>query len=389
MESEQIKEEKRNPTSMIKFLKKLPKNTPDDYGTLIMELTKYNPEERIPLTIARLELENLFDENVLWIDLDPDDDDSETPTPDTDSSSITIETPPTSTGELGPVGKKSADSKNPINPTKDRESDSSTSANKRICDHDINDSPTSIDPPNLIFQRNRLDENYLEIEETNRVTEIKKKVYTIFGLWEKLVDTTIIHRLEALCRAEGLRSRDLLNIFEENPFESPNYYFAIGFFNEHGFGKFEDPKAAFENYSKARDARGKVYLGWCYYKGMGTQKDPQKAFEAFQSAADQGCASAQNNVGWCYDIGFGVHSDPVKAFECFRASGEMGYATAQCRVGLCYEYGKGTAKDLEKALEWYNRAAENGLESSKKRANEISKMIAGGRRRNFLVCSLS
>ncbi|CAG8618523.1 14704_t:CDS:2, partial [Acaulospora morrowiae] len=428
--------------------------------------------ERAHLTFARLELENLFDDDEdgklispkvsesfnygLWIDPDFDEDeddyesdqgvDSETlnltsksDTSNPTSTSTSIDTPITSVKELyyekveSPINKSNERRnstrssynekvESPGNKTNERKNSTRSSAASRpsesngqfhIHDRSVSDARVIVDSPMPIDERHSLNglalndpanlmgKNFrLECEIlrdtlersrslTQRNLDIINKVYKILDQWENVTDSLLIKRIETLCISMEIKPKDLLTIFEENSSESPDYYFVIGFFNEHAFGKAEDLKAAFENYSKAADfgdSRGEVYLAWCYYKGTGTLKDPPKAFRAFQSAADRGCASAYNSVGWCYDIGFGVASDPVKAFECFKASGEKGYATAQCRVGLCYEYGKGTAKDLEKALEWYTKAAENGLESSRKRANEISKIIAGGgKRRSFLV----
>jgi len=214
------------------------------------------------------------------------------------------------------------------------------------------------------------------------------EVFKICDNWEKYTDDVMRRKLEILCHEGGIKPKNLFEIFKKNQLRTANYYFIIGFMNEHAFGKEEkDPKMAFDCYNKAAelgDPRGLVYVGWCYYKGMGTIKDPQKAFESFQRAANNGCISAHNNVGWCYDIGFGTSTDPYKAFECFKSSAEKGYATAQCRVGVCYEYGRGTTKDLDKALEWYTKAAENGHETAKRRVSELTKLIKRGKRRSFL-----
>ncbi|KAF0386961.1 kinase-like protein [Gigaspora margarita] len=216
---------------------------------------------------------------------------------------------------------------------------------------------------------------------------LMEDIMNICDNWEKYTDDIMIKKLEHYCREKGKKPKDIYTIFEENPTKSPDYYFVMGFFTEHGFGRISDPKIAFSFYSKAAefgDPRGEVYVGWCYFKGMGTTKSPIKAFNYFQRAANRGCVSAHNNVGWCHDIGFGTTCDPYKAFEFFKIAGEKGYATAQCRVGVCYEYGRGTIKDLEKALEWYQKAADNGHEAAKKRVSELTKIInRGHRRRSF------
>jgi len=79
----------------------------------------------------------------------------------------------------------------------------------------------------------------------------------------------------------------LLEILENDNLKNANYYFIIGFMSEHAFGKRKDPKMAFDYYNKAAelgDTRGLVFVGWCYYKGMGTSKDPIKAFNFFSKS---------------------------------------------------------------------------------------------------------
>src|SRR6266511_3308595 len=83
-----IKEQKRSAHSIYRLLNQLPASTPPSYNQLIFDLTMYNPCERLDLTIARLELEFLFDDDdddrhenhqygdsLCIDDIDPDDDD--------------------------------------------------------------------------------------------------------------------------------------------------------------------------------------------------------------------------------------------------------------------------------------------------------------------------
>jgi len=60
---EEIKEQKRHQDSSIQMVAQLPPNTPSEYCELIMNLTKYVPSERLDLSIARLELEDLYDDD--------------------------------------------------------------------------------------------------------------------------------------------------------------------------------------------------------------------------------------------------------------------------------------------------------------------------------------
>ncbi|CAG8476165.1 3586_t:CDS:2, partial [Cetraspora pellucida] len=123
MDDDEIKEQKRNQNSMIRLIKQLPNTTSQEYCQLILELTKYNPGERLDLAIARLELEDLFDDDLtdddkeknvnidddLSIDyLEPDEDDevmsaynySDTSS-NRASTSTSIETPIDSEKDLG------------------------------------------------------------------------------------------------------------------------------------------------------------------------------------------------------------------------------------------------------------------------------------------------
>ncbi|CAG8672311.1 25999_t:CDS:2 [Dentiscutata erythropus] len=110
MDDDEIKEHKRSPNSMYRLIKQLPNNTPSNYSQLVLDLTKYYPGERIDLAVARLELEDLFDDdNDLSIDdLEPDEDDeamsaynySDTSS-NRASTSTSIETPIDSEKDLG------------------------------------------------------------------------------------------------------------------------------------------------------------------------------------------------------------------------------------------------------------------------------------------------
>ncbi|CAG8669113.1 25522_t:CDS:2, partial [Racocetra persica] len=448
MDDDEIKEQKRNQDSMLLLIKQLPNTTPSEYCQLILDLTKYNPGERFDLAVARLELEDLFDDDhddkekdanmadYLSIDyLEPDEDDeamsaynySDTSS-NRASTSTSIETPIDSDKDLG-LGKAGIEVSNEIKSPIDgnyrhdnkqhifrkgsvdsynRRRDSLEMNSRSISSttyyqpssnesgayhrHSISD-PSSNEPTRteMIIDkyppRIRVNVDYQALPNDSPTTpqippferslliskpelSIMEDVLSICDNWERFTDDIMLKKLSILCREKRMKPKDIYEIFEANPSGSPDYYFVLGFFSEHGFGMAQNPQMAFEFYSKAaetRNSRGEVYVGWCYFKGMGTTKNPLKAFQYFQRAANRGCVSAYNNVGWCHDIGFGTACDPYKAFEFFKASAERGHATAQCRVGVCYQFGRGTVKDLEKALEWYTKAADNGHETAKKR----------------------
>jgi len=70
-------------------------------------------------------------------------------------------------------------------------------------------------------------------------------------------------------------------------------------------------------------------------------------FEAYKAKAEQGDAEAQNMVGRCYSSRRGVERDYVQAVAWYRKAAEQGLAVAQYNLGLCYDRGTG--------VPWANR----------------------------------
>ena len=54
-----------------------------------------------------------------------------------------------------------------------------------------------------------------------------------------------------------------------------------------------------------------------------------------------------------------------------KRNAEQGDATAQNNLGFCYEDGRGVSKDLNEAIEWYRKAAQQGIENAKLRLNDL------------------
>ena len=91
-----------------------------------------------------------------------------------------------------------------------------------------------------------------------------------------------------------------------------------------------------------------------------TEKDYVEAAKWYEIAAEQGNATAQNNLGVMYGNGQGVQQDYQKAMEWYRKAAEQGHADAQHNLGLFYYNGSGVQQDYQKAMEWYRKAAEQG-----------------------------
>src|SRR6266496_4228191 len=85
--------------------------------------------------------------------------------------------------------------------------------------------------------------------------------------------------------------------------------------------------------------------------------DYQKALEAYNAGdyagalrewrplAEQGDASAQNNLGVMYENGQGLSKDYGQAHVWYRQAAEQGLPSAQANIGVLYENGLGVPRD--------------------------------------------
>jgi len=86
-------------------------------------------------------------------------------------------------------------------------------------------------------------------------------------------------------------------------------------------------------------------------------RDPVKAAEWYRKAAEQGFASAQNNLGLMYVAGSGVSQSAMQAFQWFRKAAEQGPADAQFNLAMAYFNGAGGEVDFVEAFKWFAIAA--------------------------------
>ena len=91
------------------------------------------------------------------------------------------------------------------------------------------------------------------------------------------------------------------------------------------------------------------------------RKDYKTAYKLLLPLAEQGVASAQNNLGWMYAQGHGVPQDYKEAVKWYRLSVEQGYATAQVNLGFMYNFGRGVPQDYKEAVRLYRLSAEQGF----------------------------
>jgi TPR repeat protein len=150
---------------------------------------------------------------------------------------------------------------------------------------------------------------------------------------------------------------------------------------------FEDAAAAYErgDYETAYrlikllaeqgDASAQNNLGLMYANGEGVPQDYAEAVKWYRLAAEQGNAVAQNNLGLRYYKGEGVLQDYTEAMKWLRLAAEQGDARAQSNLGVMYYNGEGVPQDYVQAYMWFSLAVSRGNEYTvKNRDLAASKM---------------
>ena len=103
--------------------------------------------------------------------------------------------------------------------------------------------------------------------------------------------------------------------------------------------------------------------GWMSYLEGAAAYEAKKyalALSKWLEAAEQGYASAQNNLGVMYGNGEGVPQNYAEAVKWYRLAAEQGYASAQNNLGVMYNDGRGVPQNYAEAVKWYRLAAEQG-----------------------------
>jgi TPR repeat protein len=90
------------------------------------------------------------------------------------------------------------------------------------------------------------------------------------------------------------------------------------------------------------------------------ERDDVRAAHWYGLAADQGDASAQNNLGVMFASGQGVQQDDRRAVYWYTQAAEQGHALAQYNLGGMYNSGRGVARDPVRAYMWMLLAADGG-----------------------------
>jgi len=99
--------------------------------------------------------------------------------------------------------------------------------------------------------------------------------------------------------------------------------------------------------------------------------DFAEALRLLRPLAEQGDATAQDNLGLLYAQGKGVPQDYAEAVKWYRLAAEQGNASAQHNLGVMYSHGQGVPQDYVLAYMWLNLAASR-YPPSERRYNAVA-----------------
>ena len=116
------------------------------------------------------------------------------------------------------------------------------------------------------------------------------------------------------------------------------------------------------------DATAQNNLGFRYGYGIGVPQDDKEAVRWYRLAAEQGHASSQFNLGLMYDNGQGVPQDYKEAVRWYRLAAEQGDSDAQNNLGVMYDNGQGVPQDYSQAHIWFNLAASDLIGEDRERS---------------------
>ena len=124
--------------------------------------------------------------------------------------------------------------------------------------------------------------------------------------------------------------------------------------------KFDEIFACFERGLKIlpQDAKLQYYVGRAYEWGHGVPEDRGQAALFFRKAAEQGLASAQNDLAFAYECGRGVPKDDNQAAFWYRKAADQGDADSQFMLAVMYQEGRGVPYNPEQAVFWFRESAE-------------------------------
>ena len=128
----------------------------------------------------------------------------------------------------------------------------------------------------------------------------------------------------------------------------------------------------FTELAEQGDASAQNNLGLMYAAGQGVPQDYKQAVKWYTKAAEQGVADSQFSLGNMYETGRGVPQDYKQAVKWYSKAAEQGKASAQYNLGLMYAAGQGVLQDNVYAHMWLNLAAADGQENASKNRDIVA-----------------
>lgn len=132
---------------------------------------------------------------------------------------------------------------------------------------------------------------------------------------------------------------------------------------------YKDDLEGFSWYLEAAEnghATAQNNVAVAYVQGILVDQDYEQAVAWFEKAVAQQDPYALNNYGTMLVNGDGVKRDVERGFRMLSQSAALGNPDAKASLGICYFEGWGTQRDLDAALRWLSEAyAENGNAAAK------------------------
>ena len=114
------------------------------------------------------------------------------------------------------------------------------------------------------------------------------------------------------------------------------------------------------------DASAQNDLGLRYLNGDGVPQSYETSLKWLRLSASTGNANALCTLGFCYYNGMGVVRNHPTAARLFHQAAQKGLAAAQHNLAQCYLNGQGVPQSYENAFKWIKSAAQKGHTSSYK-----------------------
>ncbi|CAG8455050.1 8035_t:CDS:2 [Paraglomus occultum] len=396
---DEIKEQKRHQDSSIQLVAQLPQNTPPDYSQLIINLTKYVPSERLELSIARLELEDLYDDDDDENDLQEDEslgidlyclEEDDTTVHEIDSYADT------STSEDFSESTYRTLTATPIDDDRQRHSIDTTDEDTRNFFSSIT-SPRSPAPHSRSASMSSVKSSTESIRQRSVImpkSPTNRKPMRIeipHGNLQDGIENTPTSSIDG-------KSQPTLTS-SPSSMQSPPFEALADENRQKNIQLIEEILAIMKDWERSGDEtmtlrlkqlcadRGirpaealhllmsdssptsDIYflIGYFNEYALGEDKDPATAFQYYTKAAELGDARAGVYRGMCYRKGVGVDPNPVKAFECFQRAAEKGSMRALLNVGWCCDLGVGTTADPYTAFRCFMGCAEQGYDTAQVR----------------------